>query len=100
MATLKAILFIAVLIMTFAAVSSEGLSLSDESANASELSEVSSTTAGFVSEANPVEVSSKELLTTCANKFIKSCEQGSICRQIVCPAQTKIDVRLHYGFGI
>lgn len=35
----------------------------------------------------------EELIKTCANKFIKSCEQGRKCTQVVCPSGSVQQVR-------
>lgn len=95
MATIKVFLLIMVLLMTFAMVQSEGLTITGESADVleSQAAKPGASRDAFRAskKSGAGALSSEELLSTCGKKFIKSCEDGGICTQVVCPAEAKSD---------
>lgn len=105
MATLKLSLFITFLVMCMWVAHSAGIELADTQAptqivdgTAPATEETSAPTETTETAFTPED---KELLEECANKFIKSCEIGRKCRQVVCPSDATSDVSvvltLNYG---
>lgn len=98
MATLKMMIFAAILVICMYAVRSEELFALDEPLNlAVENDGVDLYNSATVVKKPLIDTFTPEdeaLVRECANKFIKDCEQGRKCRQIKCPAETSAEVSI------
>jgi hypothetical protein len=91
MANLKIVVFVAVLVMFARQVASNDfMALEDlQAPSAADSTAVKTNRPVSVEkEAENLKKIDNELTLECARKHIKSCELGSKCRQIICPADT------------
>lgn len=99
MATLKTLILAVMMMMCLFVACAEDLVHADEATQVgSEETTTTSAKKEIVNEPEQVnsEITPEEekLLAQCAVKHIKSCEQGRLCRQVICPAEAKSEVGL------
>ncbi|CAI2377240.1 unnamed protein product [Moneuplotes crassus] len=92
MASLKFLLFVVFIIAFFSSVTAIEMQNTEEIFNNAQEPSVVDGKQGVVKseDSTPPEIAleGEALLKECANKFIKSCEELTHCRQVVCPSDT------------
>lgn len=96
MATLKALILAAIMMMCLFAACAEDLVQAEETTQVSTEEITTASVEKTVTEEKPVTSEftpeEEELVAQCAAKHIKSCEQGRLCRQVICPTEAKNEV--------